>query len=58
MRCNSRSPTSNFPLPEAAGEAQKIIQAQIEATDREIDGLVYERYGLTADEIAIVEGRV
>ena len=30
---------------------------QIEATDREIDGLVYELYGLTEEEITIVEGR-
>jgi len=29
--------------------------AQIEATDRQIDRLVYELYGLTAEEIAIVE---
>jgi len=32
-----------------------IIQWQIEATDRQIDRLVYELYGLTDDEIAIVE---
>jgi hypothetical protein len=37
--------------------AQKdIIQRQIDATDREIDRLVYDIYGLTADEIALVEG--
>jgi hypothetical protein len=27
----------------------------VEATDREIDRLVYELYGLSAEEIAIVE---
>jgi hypothetical protein len=32
------------------------IQRQIEATDAEIDRLVYDLYGLTKDEIAIVEG--
>jgi hypothetical protein len=32
-----------------------VTQRQIEATDREIDRLVYELYGLTDDEIAIVE---
>jgi len=32
-----------------------VIQRQIEATDRQIDGLVYELYGLTDEEIAIVE---
>jgi len=29
---------------------------RIEATDREIDRLVYELYGLTDEEIALVEG--
>ncbi len=32
-----------------------VLQRQIDATDREIDQLVYELYGLTDDEIAIVE---
>ena len=31
-------------------------QHQIEATDRQIDRLVYELYGLTEEEIGIVEG--
>ena len=31
------------------------IQRQIDATDRQIDRLVYELYGLTEDEIKIVE---
>jgi outer membrane lipopolysaccharide assembly protein LptE/RlpB len=31
------------------------IQRQIDATDRQIDQLVYELYGLTDDEIKIVE---
>jgi hypothetical protein len=33
-----------------------VLQRQIEATDREIDRLVYELYGLTEEEIRIVEG--
>ena len=33
-----------------------FIQRQITATDKEIDHLVYELYGLTEDEIKIVEG--
>jgi hypothetical protein len=33
----------------------EIIQRQIEATDRKIDQLVYELYGLTEEEIKIVE---
>jgi hypothetical protein len=32
------------------------LQRQIDATDREIDRLVYELYGLTEEEIKIVEG--
>lgn len=32
-----------------------LYRRQIEATDRQIDALVYELYGLTEDEIAIVE---
>ena len=38
-------------------EAQKgLIQRQIDATDREIDSLVYKLYSLTEKEIKIVEG--
>ena len=33
------------------------FQAQIAATDRQIDRLVYELYGLTEKEIRIVEER-
>ncbi len=33
------------------------IERRIEATDRHIDELVYRLYGLTAEEIGIVEGR-
>jgi hypothetical protein len=32
-----------------------LLARQIEATDRQIDRLVYELYGLTEDEIRIVE---
>ena len=37
------------------GEKERM-KREIEATDRQIDSLVYELYGLTTDEIAIVEG--
>ena len=41
----------------AKSEAQKaIMQRQIDARDAEIDALVYDLYGLTAEEIALVEG--
>lgn len=36
---------------------KKLYQRQIEATDAETDALVYELYGLTVEEIAIVEGK-
>jgi hypothetical protein len=32
------------------------LERQVDATDRQIDRLVYELYGLTEEEIAIVEG--
>ena len=34
----------------------ELHQQQIEATDRQIDALVYELYGLTEEEIGVVEG--
>lgn len=37
---------------------QTALQRQIEATDRQIDRFVYELYGLTEEEIRIVEGMV
>ena len=44
-------------LASAKSEAQRgAIGRQIEATDAEIDRLVYDLYGLTKEEIAIVEG--
>ena len=36
---------------------KKLYQRQIEATDEETDALVYELYGLTEEEITIVEWR-
>ena len=35
---------------------ETTLQRQIEATDRQIDALVYELYRLTEEEIRIVEG--
>lgn len=43
-------------LPAARSTGQKtIMQAQIDARDAQIDRLVYELYGLTNEEIALVE---
>jgi hypothetical protein len=36
---------------------QTVLQTQITATDRQIDRLVYDLYGLTSAEIKIVEGQ-
>ncbi|NUO82787.1 hypothetical protein HUU05_22170 [candidate division KSB1 bacterium] len=36
---------------------QISLQCQIAATDRQIDNLVYELYGLSEEEIKIVEGQ-
>ena len=38
--------------------AQSVLQAQIDATDRQIDRLVYGLYGLTAAEIEVGGGGV
>ncbi|MDD4652326.1 MAG: hypothetical protein PHQ34_08845 [Methanothrix sp.] len=47
---------SHKQLPEAATPHEKTaLQRQIEATDGQIDALVYELYGLTEEEIGIVE---
>jgi hypothetical protein len=46
----------NKRLPAARNPQEKtVIQRQIEATDRQIDQMVYDLYGLDKDEIAIVE---
>ncbi len=44
-------------LPGLSGIRLDIVEQRIESTDRQIDRLVYRLYGLTADEIAIVENK-
>jgi len=34
------------------------LQAQIDTTDKEIDLMVYELYGLSDDKVALVEGQL
>jgi len=47
----------NKRLQDASLDHEKtLLQRQIEATDAAIDKLVYELYGLTDEEIAVVEG--
>jgi hypothetical protein len=36
-------------------DAKTVIQRQVDTTDQQIDRLVYELYGLTEEEIRIVE---
>ncbi len=44
-------------LRAATAESEKaVLQNAVTATDQEIDKLVYALYGLTAEEIALVEG--
>jgi hypothetical protein len=46
----------NKRLQDASLDHEKtLLQRQIEATDAAIDNLVYELYGLTPEEIGIVE---
>jgi hypothetical protein len=45
-------------LPEAkTGHEQTLLKRQIDATDKQIDKLVYDLYELTEEEIKIVEGQ-
>ena len=39
----------------STGLDRVMLRSQVDATDREIDQLVYELYGLTDEEIEIVE---
>lgn len=63
---------SSIPIPEASKEQQQVIinlvnkiiavkkedaKADTSAWEKEIDRLVYELYGLTEDEIKVVEGK-
>ena len=44
-------------LPKAkTPHEQESLKCSIQATDSQIDALVYELYGLTGEEIRIVEG--
>ncbi|MCY3833659.1 MAG: N-6 DNA methylase [Chloroflexi bacterium] len=43
-------------LPGLTAVQRGVVEQRIEAVDREIDGLVYRLYGLSVDEVGIVEG--
>lgn len=43
---------------EAKSESQRAqLEREINVTDEQIDGLAYELYGLTEEEVRVVEGR-
>jgi type I restriction-modification system DNA methylase subunit len=42
----------------ASGQARDVATRKCAALDRQIDALVYELYGLSSEEIALVEGRI
>jgi hypothetical protein len=44
------------PCPLPKGEERTLTAGKVEATDREIDRLVYELFGLSEEEIRLVEG--
>jgi len=51
-------PVSSRKLEDAKLDHEKtLLSRQVEATDAAIDKLVYELYGLTEEEIGVVEGR-
>jgi hypothetical protein len=52
-RCSNRS--GRFVVGKTPHD-KKSLETQIAATDRQIDHLVYELYGLTPEEIKIVKG--
>ena len=43
--------------PRTTRRRQIVSHAEVESVDKSIDGLVYELYGLSEEEIKIVEGK-
>ena len=41
---------------DSADSEEAVLQNAVTATDQQIDALVYDLYGLTRDEITLVEG--
>ena len=58
LRGGRSSRRGNVVLRLAEGpQEQEALQREIQATDNQIDRLVYDLYGLTEEEIKIVEGK-
>ena len=51
----SLASTQNPPFTGLTQEADRLTR-EVESVDKSIDGLVYDLYGLTEDEIRVVEG--
>jgi hypothetical protein len=50
-------PKLRGPSGRAPSESEKaVLQNAVTATDQQIDALIYELYGLTPEEIKLVEG--
>jgi hypothetical protein len=47
----------SYPREHRPDHEETALQRQIAATDKQIDQLVYDLYGLTEGEIRVVEGR-
>ena len=50
LELHRRLPTARSP------QEKEMLQREIESTDAAVDGRVYQLYGLTEEEIGIVEG--
>jgi len=57
VRRNTHTATRSHIGPPTFRADKKLNQRKIQATDAETDALVYELYGLTEEQIAIVEAR-
>ena len=53
---DSRSPIETF-ADKFHGNDGAVVTADTSALEQQIDEMVYELYGLTPEEIAIVEGK-
>ena len=54
-KLDDKAQFSLMPLFEEQQEKAQTLKAEINKTDKEIDQMVYELYGLTKEEIEIVE---
>ena len=53
--CSQAESTPAAPNDHRDRQEQAMVKREVESTDRQIDKLVYELYGLSEEEIRIVE---